>query len=497
MDQPLILVTGATGHIGSRLVPRLLQSGRRVRVMVRHRRGLEVHAWADRVEVVEADVLQPGSLTAALSGVDTAYYLIHSLAEGSDFHRRDVQAARDFGIAAGEAGVRRIIYLGGLGDPDDALSAHLASRQQTGAALRESGIPVTEFRAAVIVGAGSLSFEMVRYLTEHIPLMICPRWVYTRIQPLAITNCLDYLEAALDQPLSAGRTIEIGGEQVLTYGEMMIGYAEVRGLRRWLLPVPVLTPRLSSYWVHLVTPISAEIAQPLIEGLRNEVVVREQLALQLFPDVELLDYRTAVELALAESESPGLNRVSLPTSDDGSPAVTWSQGVVIEQRSLSTSLSASSLYQAFSSLGGESGWPALDWAWSIRGALDRLVGGVGLRRQARPRGDLHAGDPLDFWTVERIERPGLMRLRADMKLPGRAWLEFEVRPGIAGERLFIQRAIFEPKGLPGVLYWLLLYPIHKLIFGRMHRNLEQQAAMIEAHPRHTSAEALVDPDLEQ
>jgi uncharacterized protein YbjT (DUF2867 family) len=271
---PLILVTGVTGYIGGRLVPRLLDAGFGVRCMARDASRLQGRAWRSRVEVVEGDVLRPDSLTEVMRGVSAAYYLVHSLGAGSDFSERDLRGARNFGSAAKSEGVQRIIYLGGLGDPATQLSAHLRSRQQTGDALRESGVPITEFRAGVIVGSGSLSFEMIRYLTERVPVMICPRWVYTRIQPIAVRNVLDYLIEALRVPESAGQILEIGGADVISYGEMLSFYAEVRGLRRWLVPVPVLTPKLSSYWVHFVTPIPASIARPLIAGLQNEIIVR-------------------------------------------------------------------------------------------------------------------------------------------------------------------------------------------------------------------------------
>jgi uncharacterized protein YbjT (DUF2867 family) len=297
-NAPGVLVTGVTGYIGGRLVPRLLEAGVSVRCLVRDSARLQGRSWRPDVELVVGDVLQPASLDDALRGVSVAYYLVHSLGTGSDFPERDLAGARNFGSAAKNAGVERIIYLGGLGDPGKTLSTHLRSRHDTGDALRESGVPVTEFRAGVIVGSGSLSFEMIRYLTERVPVMICPRWVYTRIQPIAVRTVLDYLSAALRIPASTGGTIEIGGGDVITYGEMLTFYAEVRGLRRWLVPVPVLTPKLSSYWVHFVTPIPASIAKPLIAGLRNEIIVRDDVARLLFPDIKLLDYRTAVRLAL-------------------------------------------------------------------------------------------------------------------------------------------------------------------------------------------------------
>jgi uncharacterized protein YbjT (DUF2867 family) len=298
------LVTGATGYVGGRLTPRLLETGRPVRALVRDPDRLHRHPWAKAIEVMRGDVMAPDSLLTAMQDAEVAYYLIHSMESGADFRRKDREAATAFALAAKRAGVRRIIYLGGLGDPEANLSPHLQSRHETGDALRSGGVPVSEFRAAVIVGSGSLSFEMIRSLTERLPVMICPRWVFTRTQPIAISNVLDYLVGALETPKSAGRIVEIGGADVLTYGEMMQGYARVRGLRRLLIPVPVLTPRLSSYWLHLVTPVEANIGRHLIEGLRNEVVVRDPLARELFPKIEPVDYDSAVRLALADRPDP-------------------------------------------------------------------------------------------------------------------------------------------------------------------------------------------------
>lgn len=477
-----ILVTGANGYVGGRLVPQLLARGHAVRCMVRSAARLQGRAWAEHVEIVTGDVLTPASLGPALTGIDVAYYLVHSLGAGRDFHDHDVRAARAFGEAARAAGVRRIIYLGGLGDAGDALSEHLRSRHDTGAALREAGVPVTEFRAAVIVGSGSVSFEMIRYLAERVPVMICPSWVYTRIQPIAIRDIIHYLAEAIDTPASAGQTIEIGGSDVLTYGEMMTGYAKLRGLRRWLVPVPFLTPRLSSYWVHLVTPIPADIARPLIDGLRNEVVVRHDTARTLFPRVVPVSYAEAVRRALVRLDganvetawSDALTSSGLVTE----PVVlTTLEGLTLERRQLTARATPDRVYEVVSALGGATGWLRLNWAWQLRGLADRLVGGVGMRRGRRDPRELRIGDAVDFWRVEAVEPGRLVRLRAEMKVPGRAWLEFQVKAetGPDAGTTIVQTAYFAPKGLLGVLYWYSLYPIHGLIFGGMIREIARRA----------------------
>ena len=488
MDSGLILVTGATGYIGGRLVPRLLEAGYRVRVLARDPARLVGRSWFDQVEIVPGDVLKPESLKEAVTGVRVAYYLIHSMNGSDNFHQRDLTAARNFGNASRNAGVKRIIYLGGLGDPESDLSKHLRSRQQTGEALRESGVPVTEFRAAVIVGSGSVSFEMIRYLTERVPLMITPQWVYTKIQPIAIRNVLEYMVSALETPESAGKILEIGGKDVMTYGDMMKDYAKVRGLNRMLLPVPVLTPRLSSYWVHLVTPIPAAIAQPLIDGLRNEVIVRDDEARRLFPQIELMGYDRAVQLALKRLEAGQVETswsdALYTTQGDVPPVVLTTQdGMIIEQRQQIVEASPSALFDAFTSLGGERGWRYMTWAWRMRGIIDRLIGGVGYRRGRRDPNQVRPGDVVDFMRVEEVEPDRLMRLRAEMKVPGKAWLQFEALPINNDRTRFVITAFFAPKGLFGLLYWYVLYPIHAMIFSGMLKKLVKQAEATRSEAR--------------
>ena len=481
-DPKLILVTGATGYVGGRLVPRLLAAGYRVRCLVRDPTRLQGRPWLKQVEPARGDMLQPESLVAAMRDVHAVYYLVHSLGGGSDFSERDVMAARNCAGAARAAGVERIVYLGGLGDPQSNLSPHLRSRQETGAALREAGVPVTEFRAAVVVGSGRLSFEMIRYLTERLPVMICPRWVFTRVQPIAIRNVLDYLVAALACPQSTGRVLEIGGQDVLTYAGMMTGYARARGLKRRLIAVPVLTPRLSSYWVHLVTPIPTSIARPLIQGLGNEVIVRDTAALKLFPAIQLLDYAAAVRLAMEKMDARDVETAwsdALTSSQGDKTPVTLlsSEGMILERRQQSVAAPADAVYRSFARLGGQRGWLYMDWAWQLRGVVDRLFGGVGMRRGRRDPEDLRAGDTLDFWRVEMVEPGKLIRFRAEMRVPGRAWLEFEARPELKGQTLLLQTAFFEPKGLFGLLYWYALYPVHSLIFSGLIRRIAQEAVV--------------------
>jgi uncharacterized protein YbjT (DUF2867 family) len=476
----LILVTGATGYIGGRLVPRLLEAGYRVRCLVRDARRLQGRPWSEKVEVVEGDATRPETLPPAMAGVWAAYYFIHSLSDTANYQERDIAVARSFSQAAKAAGVERIVYLGGLGDPAAHLSVHLRSRQETGAALAEGGVPVTEFRAAIIVGSGSLSFEMIRHLTERLPVMVCPRWVFTRIQPIAIRDVLSYLVSALRMPESAGRVIEIGGADVVSYGDMMKGYARVRGLRRLLIPVPVLTPHLSAHWVNWMTPVNAGIVYPLIEGLRNEVVVRDDTARRLFPEIEPIGYDAAVRKALAsleagQVETSWADGLTSSCGDVGPVELTSDEGMYIERRQHVVAAPAGDVYAIFSGLGGNRGWLYANWLWRLRGIVDRLVGGPGFRRGRRHPDEVRVGDALDFWRVEAVEPGRLLRLRAEMKLPGKAWLQFEALPRGDGQTLLTQTAYLAPKGLSGLAYWYGLYPFHKSIFGNMIRAIGERA----------------------
>ncbi|NIV14939.1 MAG: DUF2867 domain-containing protein, partial [Aliifodinibius sp.] len=432
MEIKRVLVTGVTGYIGGRLVPRLLDLGYTVRVLVREADRLHRRDWVDKVEIIEGDVLKPETLIPAMDAIEAAYYLIHSMSGGDNFHKQDLIAANNFGVAAKNSGVTQIIYLGGLGDPKSDLSEHLESRQATGRALTDAGVPVTEFRAAIIVGAGSISFEMIRYLTERIPIMISPKWVFTRVQPIAIYDVLRYLTETLHTPQSVGRVIEIGGDDILTYGDMFMQYAEVRGLKRTLVPVPVLSPRLSSYWVHWMTPVPANITRPLVEGLRNEVIVQDDSAKKIFPNIAPIDYRTAIKKALegletGQPETSWTDSLASSIGTDQPVLLKTHEGMIIEQRQVSVNAPSEEVFKEFSTLGGKRGWLYLGWAWKFRGAVDRLLGGVGLRRGRRDPSNLRVGDALDFYRVEDIIQGELLRLRAELKFPGEAWMQFEAK----------------------------------------------------------------------
>jgi uncharacterized protein YbjT (DUF2867 family) len=505
---PRVLVSGATGYIGGRLVPRLLHGGYRVRCFVRDRRRLAGRPWRDRVEVAEGDALQYDTLPAALDGCHTAYYLIHSLGSGEGtFAARDRRAATNFARAAAAAGVERIIYLGGIQPKGDRQSKHLQSRMETGDHLRSGTVPVTELRAAVVVGSGSLSFELVRYLTERVPVMICPTWVRTPTQPIGIRNVLEYLVAALETPASAGEIVEIGGANVLSYGDMFQIYAKVRGLHRPIIDVPFLTPRLSSHWVGLVTPISNTIARPLIEGLDNEVTVDDPAkARRLFPDVEPMSYEAAVRLALRRTDAGEVPTVwNTALSSHPKPghaagmtsASETAEGLERETYQRVVRASAADAFATVERLGGQTGWLFADRLWRVRGFLDALAGGIGYRQGRRSPTELHVGDPVDFWRVDDVRRQGdrrLLRLRAEMQMPGRAWLQYEVVPetpaadGTPRARL-VQTTFFEPRGLLGAVYWWLVALPHRYVFGGMARAL---AARIEADARTQAAPAAPD-----
>ena len=471
-----VLLTGATGYVGGRLRRLLEARGTELRCLSRTTAGLASRVAAT-TEVMGGDVLAPETLGPALAGVHTAYYLIHSMGSDEDFEERDRTAARNFAEAARKAGVRRIIYLGGLAHGDD-LSPHLRSRHEVGLVLRESGIPVLELRASVVLGSGSLSFEMIRALVERLPVMITPRWVEVEAQPIAIDDLLEYLLAALDLPLEESRIFEIGGAERVSYGDLMREYARQRGLRRWMIEVPVLTPRLSSLWLGLVTPLYARVGRKLVESIKHPSVVRDTAALEEFA-VRPRGMPEAIAAALVNEERELAETNWFDAFSSGGEVRSWA-GVrfnnrLVDSRECEVDVSPAEAFTPIRRIGGQTGWYAFDWLWRVRGFLDLLVGGVGVRRGRPDPDELHVGDALDFWRVEAYEPDHLLKLQAEMKLPGRAWLEFEVRP-TAGGTTIRQTALFDPVGLLGLAYWYLIYPLHRLVFAGMLRNIARAAA---------------------
>ncbi len=483
-----ILVTGATGYIGGRLVPALLDAGHRVRCLVRTPAKLAGLEWADLVTVVEGDIGDDDAVEQAMAGCDAAYFLVHSMGGDDDFAAQDRNHAAVFADVAGRTEtMRQIVYLGGLGDDADDLSLHLSSRHEVGRVLASGSVPVTELRAAVIIGSGSASFEMLRNLVEVLPVMVTPRWVDTRVQPIGIRDILHALAAVLDRADARGQIIEVGGPDVLTYREMMQTYADVAGLRkRVIIPVPVLSPSLSSHWVGFVTPLPKDLAAPLVESLVNEVVVRNE-TIDLFVDVDQLSFRQSVELALRRIEDLDVHTrwsdAALPGSTAADPLPSdpdWSGGTVLSDEQTVTVADAdpAQVFAAFSGIGGARGWFVADALWSVRGLADQAVGGPGMRRGRRDPDRLRVGDALDFWRVEATEVPTLLRLRAEMRLPGEAWLEWHVEPHQGGARL-TQRAIFAPRGLFGRLYWYVMAPFHRLIFARLAWEIIQRGTPVQ------------------
>ena len=478
----LILVTGATGYVGGRLVPRLLDAGYRVRVLVRDPARLQGRPWLKRVEIVTGDALTEGTLAEAMHGVSVAYYLIHGKQGGRVNAERDLQVAHNFAHAAEQAKIERIIYLGELVDPPSDLSPYLRSRHETGYILRYGGVPVTEFRAGMIVGSGSVLFEMVRYLAEREPVLSCPAWFFSEAQPIAIRDVLSYLIAALETPESTGRLIEIGGPTRLTYADMLLEYAKERGLKRYLLRLPFNAPRLSAYWVHMITPIHWRVVLPLIEGLRAKLIVRDDAAKKLFPQIKPIDFRTAVHLALGRIQRDNVETSwtdALVTSAGDIKPYKFSveDGMFVETRQVLLDLTDETVFRSYTGIGGARGWLYMDWAWGIRGWMDKAVGGVGIRRGRRHPDEIRAGESLDFWRVEEVEKNRLLRLRAEMKLPGKAWLEFKSEPK-DGKTLFTVTAYFAPHGLFGFLYWYAMWIPHRFIFDGLTNRLASRARVL-------------------
>ncbi len=477
-DGQRILVTGATGYIGGRLVPRLLAAGYRVRCVVRSARKIDARPWAvdPLVEVIECNIEDSERLSSAMEACSAAYYLVHSMmAVGLNYRERDRQLARAFAQSAAAAGVGRIIYLGGLGETGDGLSEHLKSRREVESALASSGASVTVLRAAMIIGSGSASFEIMRYLVERLPIMVTPRWVQTESQPIAVRDVLHYLVACLTTPDTVGRTLDIGGPNILTYREVMDVMSDALHLRRRaILPVPVLTPRLSSLWIHLVTPISHRIARPLAEGLRNRVVCRNDDAVRLMKH-ECMTVREAIAAALGKTSE---GKVETAWSDagpiPGDPD--WAGGrIFVDQRRVKISASRDEVFATVARIGGNNGYFAADWLWRLRGAMDRLAGGPGLRRGRRHPDKLAFGDAVDFWRVTSVEDRRRIELRAEMLLPGVATLTFEVMPISETACELTQIARFKPRGLAGLAYWYAVAPLHGIVFNGMLHGIRRAA----------------------
>lgn len=483
------LVTGATGYIGGRLIPRLLEEGVTVRVLVRHPERIAQHPWYNQVEIVSGDADDPKICEAALKDVDVAYYLIHAIGSAGDLEKNERHTATVFSEAAKSNNVERIIYLGGLQN-DPKLSPHLRSRAEVGNIFLGSGVPTISFGAAVIIGSGSLSFEMLRYLTEILPAMITPRWVRTKIQPIAIRDVLRYLVEARNLPEGINRTFDIGGPDIMTYQKMMQGYARVAGLRkRLILPINILSPGLSARWIGLVTPVPKKIARPLVDSLKTEVICAEYDIKQYIPDPPegLLGFEDSVAIALtrireanvtsrwSSASRPGEPSEPLPTDPE------WAGGsLYTDDRYVPSGSTSESLWKIIEGIGGQNGWYSFPLAWETRGLIDRFFGGPGIRRGRRDPHRLLAGEIVDFWRVEECIPGDLLRLRAEMHMPGLAWLELRVEQNDAGETLYHQRAIYHPKGLAGHMYWWSVWPFHGFVFGSMTRNITKAAAQLDA-----------------
>ncbi len=487
MLQKPILVTGVTGYIGGRLVPRLLGQGYRVHAMGRNLDKLKGRPWANHpnVVLVEGDVLDYPSLEKAVEGCGVAYYLIHSMVrEKKDFAQADREAALNFVSAAEQAGIERIIYLGGLGSEKDSLSKHLQSRREVGEILRHSSVPVTIFRAAMIIGSGSASFEILRYLTDRLPIMVTPTWVRTPCQPIAIQNVLDYLIKALEIPETIGQSFDIGGPRVTNYHELMMLYAKVAHLKmRKVIPVKLLSPKLSSYWIGLVTPLPPKLGRPLVEGLSSKVICEDTRIRKLIP-LKLIDYEEAISLAMEKinPETSWTDAGAIPPAEwvyQHDPK--WAGGTIFKAyRTRVISASPPTVWKVVTRIGGKEGWYSASWLWKIRGMIDKMMGGVGLSRGRRNHTDLQVGDTVDFWRVKQIDPPNHILLVAEMRLPGEAALEFNLLRVEGNKTQLEQTARFFPSGLLGMVYWWILSPFHVWIFTKMIRTIEKLSLQEEA-----------------
>jgi uncharacterized protein YbjT (DUF2867 family) len=481
----LALVTGATGYIGGRLVPRLLAAGFRVRVLARFPEKLRNIPWALDVDIREGDLQDPIAVSAAMEDVDVVYYLVHSMGQKGDFEQKELDCAHNVADSARAAGVSRIVYLGGLHPEGVELSKHLRSRSEVGEILQASGVPTLTLQAGVIIGSGSTSFEMIRHLTDVLPVMTAPKWVGNKIQPIAVRDVMYYLLAAADVPADVNRALDIGGPEVLTYMEMMNEYAVEAGMRkRAILKLPVLTPYLASQWVNLVTPIPRALAVPIIESLQHDCIMKNHdIDAVIPPPAEgLVAYRRAVHLALGKMKEGDIETSWKNTSVEGAPSdplptdPEWAgHKVYLDARSRPCAAPAAKLWTVIEGIGGEHGWYSMPMAWAARGFADKLVGGVGLRRGRVNPDHLKVGEALDWWRVERVDYGSYLRLRAEMKVPGLAWLEMTAESKPDGTSIYHQRAIFFPRGLAGRLYWISILPFHGVIFSGMAKRITAAA----------------------
>jgi uncharacterized protein YbjT (DUF2867 family) len=470
-SERLVLVTGATGYVAGNLTPRLLEKGYRVRMLARDPARLHGRSWWSQVEVVEGDIVSPDVVNRALQGVSTAYYLVHNMASGTNYIEKEIESARNFASAAFAAGVEQIIYLGGLADPAEDIGSHLRSRLQTGDILRQGSVPVTEFRSSLIIGSGSYSFEMIRYLTEQFPILLGPRWVDKSTQPIAIQNVLDYLISALENQACRGKIYEIGGKDVLRYADTLYIYARLRGLKRRLIALPGIPVKMLAALAGVLTPVPARIAGPLLEGMRGDSVVCNDSAKQVFPLIQPVGYKDSVLLAL-DRLSPGC--LESPWENGTSSFKIKQAGFFVEGQQIRLRVQPESVYRVITGLGGKHGWLTLNGLWKLRGFFDRLVGGPGLRGR-RLDNDLIEGDVLDFYRVEKLESNRLVRLRAELKAPGLGWMEWRIRPQTKGDVLLSQVAYFAPKGATGFLYWYMLLPVHHLVFAGLLKAIGRRA----------------------
>lgn len=453
-----ILVTGSTGYIASRLIPRLLEMGYTVRCLARTPHQLRSRAWFPSVEVVQGDVIAPSNLSTALDGVHTAYYLIHNMSSGDGYTNRELRGAQNFASAAEQAGIDHIIYLGGLADPKGNIPSHMRSRIQTGDTLRSGQVPVTEFRAGVIVGPGSISFEMIRFMTELMPVIFGPVWLKNLSQPIASQNVIDYLLAALESERGRGRVFEIGGPDRMSYAELMLAYGHLRGLWRKSVTVPGIPLWFMALGVALMTPVPAKIAHPLVDGLGGDSLVKDDAAHHIFPGIRLIGYEEAVKRALERLHPSRLE----PAWTDCDPPVKLlkHEGFFIDHRCQAVNATPEEIFQVITSMGGKTGWPYANWLWKLRGWFDKLIGGPGLRGKTEP---LKADGVLDYYRVEAIEQSHLLRLHSELKAPGDGWMEWRIETD-AGKIRLSQTGFFAPRGLPGFLYWYVLNPFHKVVF---------------------------------